>query len=124
MVATPDRTWLTLLAGALLIARECVAPGRVLPGLTGGVLFVLALWNLGSAPGPRAGVAAVAVLLWLQTRYGWRYTPTALAAGLGVVTARHTGAAWPASLASLPAIAILGVLIRIAALGRAKKRSL
>jgi hypothetical protein len=119
-VASPDRAWLVLLGGTLLIARECVAPGRVVPGLLGGIMFVTAGYHLPSA---LPGLVATVALLYLQARYEARYLPSMVAAVVATATARQAGAGWPAALASVPVIAVLAYLIRIGMLAHKKKVS-
>jgi hypothetical protein len=109
-VATPDRAWLVLLAGSLLIARECVAPGRVLPGILGGILILTAGYHLPSA---LPGLVVAAVCLVLQARHRALYLPSFAAAIAAIVGARQAGVGWPAALGSAPVVAIFAVLIRI-----------
>jgi membrane-bound serine protease (ClpP class) len=75
-VATPDRAFLTLLFGLLLIYREMLAPGRIIPGVLGGVAFFAAAHAL-IEWGPTAIslvlLAAAGVLAWIQARGPRRY---------------------------------------------------
>lgn len=117
-VATPDRAWLVLLGGALLIARECVAPGRVIPGLLGGIAFITAAYHLPSAV---PGLAAVAGLLYLQARRQAWYLPSVAAAIVATLTARRAGTGWLPAVASVGVVAVLAFLIRIGMLAHKKK---
>jgi hypothetical protein len=119
-VASPDRAWLTLLGGALLIARECVAPGRVIPGLLGGVMLITAGYYL---PGAVPGLIGVAALLYLHARRTYFGLPAAAAGALAVFTARRAGTGWPAALLSVGVVAIVAFLIRIGTLAHRRKVS-
>lgn len=119
-VASPDRAWLTLLAGSLLIARECVAPGRVIPGLLGAIMLITAAYHL---PAAVPGLAATAGLLYLQARREAYFLPAVGAAIVATLTARRAGTGWAAALASAAVIAALALLIRIGMLAHKKKVS-
>ena len=117
-VATPDRAWLMLLAGSLLIARECVAPGRIVPGMLGGIMLLTAGLHL---PQAIPGVMVCAVCLAIQARHRAWHLPSIVAAVSAIVAARQARAGWPAALASVLVITILTVLIRIAVLAHKRK---
>lgn len=118
IVASPDRAWLALLAGLLLIARECTAPGLILPGLLGGVLSCVALWHL---PAAVPGLLICGILLILQARHRFWFIPGALAASALLIAARRSGTGWTAAFGSVIVIGILTVLIRIGMLARRNK---
>ena len=68
MLDDPNRAWLVLLVGLVLIYRECLAPGRVLPGVLGGVTVCASIYALFQHPWNRealflilAGIALVVV---------------------------------------------------------------
>lgn len=117
-VASPDRAWLTLLAGSMLIARECTAPGRVVPGLVGGILLITAAYHL---PAAIPGLVGTAVLLYLQARRPAKFIPAIAAAALATWTARRTGASWLVASLSVVAVGVLAALIHIGMLAHRRK---
>jgi membrane-bound serine protease (ClpP class) len=120
LVATPDRAWLTLLAGSMLLAREFTAPGRVLPGVLGGLGLVLGgfgLWPV--SPGGAALFSLTLVLLAVQAWWARPWPGMIAAAVCGTVTARYLADAprqisFPAALATVPAAGVLAWLLWVA----------
>ena len=114
--ATPDETWVLLLASAGLICVEFVRPGLVVPGILGGVGFLTAALHLehfGIAL-PSLVTAAMAVLaaviasirarlwLWLAITSGAFISVTGR-----LLIAGDVRISWPAAIAGAPA----GVLL-------------
>ena len=128
-LASPDRAWIVVLAGVVMIYREFMAPGRVLPGVFGGVAVCVGGYALGRHPLRPEAVAMIAagVALIVLQGFGRRYwLPSAAAAALVTIGARHlttpqiglvpAAAAIPLSLAS-------GFLLHTALAARRRKRS-
>jgi len=131
LVATPDRAWLTLLAGILLLCREFIAPGRVIPGVLGGIGVVLSFQALSGYHVDSTGIAlllgAVAALL-LQSYRRLVFIPAAAAAILAALGARWLIAPpWRISpavaMCSVPAVALLGFLLHTAVRARRNKKA-
>ncbi|MDZ4803139.1 MAG: hypothetical protein SGI92_33685 [Bryobacteraceae bacterium] len=122
IAATPDRAWLTLLAGSMLLAREFVAPGRVVPGVLGGLGLIVGIYGLSAFGINPTGLALfVATLAILISQAWWpRWAPGAVAAALvGTATARLLLAppfqiSVPAALATAPAAFLLAWLLFMA----------
>ena len=122
IAATPDRAWLTLLAGSIFIAREFVAPGRVVPGVLGGLGLVLGIYGLsGFRINPSGAALLFATLATLTAQAWWpRWLPGALAAAIvGTAAARYLLAppfqiSVPAALATAPAAFLLAWLLFMA----------
>ena len=73
-IQEPSRAWLVFLAGLIQIYRELAAPGRVLPGVLGGVAVVAAISSLAQNSWSRQAliliVAGVIVLMEDAARNG------------------------------------------------------
>lgn len=131
-VASPDRAWFTLLVGMLLICRELTAPGRVLPGILGGVAVLTAATALTDYRLTVHGLAMLTggvALVILQGFRKWQYVPGAAAAGAMAGGARLLVAApgqisWPAAIAGAAVTALCAVLFRIAVRAHRSKVSL
>src|SRR4051794_23546491 len=132
IVATPDRTWLTILGGILLLCREFIAPGRIIPGVLGGcgvILGAVALTEYRLNPqGLSALLLSIALLLLIWRWRPW-YFPTLLAASVGASGARLLVLPpWKISagvaLATMPALVLVGYLLSIAVRARMNKLSL
>jgi len=135
LVATPDRAWLMLLAGSLLLSREFIAPGRVLPGVLGGVAMVLAVhalltggYRLNSAGAGMLGGALMLLVLQARWPRPWCWVGTGAASVLAAAGARWlVAASWQISpgvaLATIPDAALLGFLANTAVRAYANKVS-
>lgn len=129
LAATPDRAWLVLLTGILLVTREFAAPGRILPG----VLGAIAIFTAGNAlreyqlsPAGLTAVAAAFALTTLQAFRRWMWLPGAAAAGFLAAGARGLTSppwqiSWPVAITGVPVILILTVLGRWAVRGYRNK---
>ena len=128
-LADPNRAWIVLLVGLLMVYRELVAPGRVLPGVFGAVAITTATYSLaqhelrtGAAMMIVAGIACLVV----QGFRHWFWLPTATAAVL-ITWGAHKLTARPISLpvaaGSIPLCAVSGFLLRTAVIARRKKTS-
>lgn len=76
MLEDPNRAWLVFLVGVVLVYRECLAPGRVLPGVLGAVVICASIYALFQHPWSRwavfvilAGITLVVVQVF--GRYFW-----------------------------------------------------
>ena len=129
VLASPDRAWIVLLAGIVMIYREFMAPGRVLPGIFGGVAVCVGAYALGQHPLRFSGIAMILAgvgLLVLQGFRRWYWLPSVMAAALITIGARSltvppinigpAAAAIPLSLAS-------GFLLHTALAARRRKRT-
>jgi membrane-bound serine protease (ClpP class) len=128
-LASPDRAWIVLLAGTVMIYREFMAPGRVLPGVFGGVAVCVGGYALSQHPWRPEALAmmvAGAVLVILQGFRRWYWIPAALAAALVTMGARRLTdppiSLGPALLA-IPLCLVSGFLLHIALAARRRKRS-
>lgn len=130
LVATPDRAWLVLLAGALLIARECTGPGRILPGLIGGIAVLTAgnaLLEFGFTATGLLLLAVAMLLGWLEAVRGRYHIPMMAAAVCTVFAARLLVAppwqiSWAAAAAGAPVMAILAWLASVGVRARRNKQ--
>lgn len=122
IVSTPDRAWLTLLAGSMLLAREFTAPGGVLPGVLGGLALVLAAFGLSSWPVSVAGATVLTAAAGTLAIQAWWRTPYAgmiSAAVLGTAAARllveyPNQISFLTALLTAPAAAVLAWLLWVA----------
>src|SRR5688572_28801263 len=90
-LASPDRAWIVLLAGIVMIYREFMAPGRVLPGVFGGVAICVGGYALGQHPLRLEAIGMIAVgvaLIVLQGFGRWYWVPTLVAAAVITIGAR------------------------------------
>lgn len=130
ILRTPDRAWIVLLAGIVLIYRECLAPGRVLPGVAGGLGVILAVYSLAQHPwrGEAAGmIAAGTLLLFVQAFRRWFWIPGILAAmliPLGAARLTQPSLSPVVAGATVPVIGVTIYLLRIAVMARRNKVSL
>lgn len=130
MLDDPNRAWLVLVAGLILVYRECVAPGRVLPGVLGGVAIVLAIDALLRNPWSGSALAAILagtalILVHAYFRHSW----IALLAAAFLITAGVHSLTTPRigllpALAAIPLSGITGFLLRTAILARRNKVSI
>ncbi len=122
LVATPDRAWLTFLAGSILLAREFVAPGRVVPGVLGGLGLVLGVFGLTRYPVSPVGVAVLILTLAILVAQAWWPSPypgAVTAAAAGTVSAQYLlespfRVSLPAALVTAPVAVVLAWLIFVA----------
>ncbi|HYI97540.1 MAG TPA: hypothetical protein VEX68_28640 [Bryobacteraceae bacterium] len=130
MLDDPNRAWLVLLVGLALIYRECLAPGRVLPGVLGGVAVCVSIYSLFQHPW--SGQALVLILagvalLTIQVfgRYLWIpgiFAALLITAGVHQLTDPPIGLL-PAGL-SIPLSGITIFLLKTAVRARRNKVSL
>src|SRR4051794_28406660 len=74
----PNRAFLVLLGGLVLIYRECLAPGRILPGMAGAIFVLSAGFALFQYPWRWEGLALLllgAALILLQAFRDWLWLP-------------------------------------------------
>jgi membrane-bound serine protease (ClpP class) len=132
LVATPERAWFTLLVGVVLICRELTAPGRILPGILGGVVFLTAANAIAEYRLTLQGFglfAAGVSLIVLQALRKWHYAPGAaavgsMAAGTRLLLAPPGQLSWRAAVATAAVTLICTFLFRIAIQARRSKVSL
>jgi membrane-bound serine protease (ClpP class) len=128
-LASPDRAWIVLLAGIVMIYREFMAPGRVLPGIAGGIAVCVGSyalfqhpWRMDALSAMLAGVA----LVILQGFRRWYWLPSALAAALITIGARRLtepAISFGPAAAAIPLSLISGFLLHTALAARRRKRS-
>lgn len=125
----PNRAWFVLIVGLLMIYRECTAPGRVLPGVVGGVAVAVALYSLFQKPWSGSALALILLgmgLLLVQTF--WRRFRLALVVAAVLITAGAHLLTTPRigilpALLAIPLSGITGFLLRTAVLARRNKVS-
>lgn len=128
-LSSPDRAWIVILAGIVMIYREFVAPGRVLPGIFGAVAICVAgyalfqhHWHIYAL----AHIVLAALLIVLQGLRRWYWLPSIAAAALMTMGALHLTdppiSLFP-SLASIPLALASGFLLHTALEARRRKRS-
>lgn len=126
----PTRAWIVILIGLVLIYRELMAPGRVLPGVFGAVAVCVGVYSLFRHPwhGEALGMitGGVAVLL-LQVFRKWLWLP--LISGSALITAGVHSLTEPRigllpAVAAVPLSVITVILLRTAVLARRNKVSL
>ena len=126
----PNRAFLVLLGGFVLIYRECLAPGRILPGMAGAVFVIWSAFALFQYPWRWDGLTLLlvgAALVALQAFRNWYWLP-----GLAGTACLMYGATRlliipsvrPAYAAAAIPFGILSIfLARIAVQARRNKRS-
>ncbi len=91
--ADPNAAFALLVAGAVGVYAECVRPGRVVPGVGGGVFFLLGLSQMRFLPINWWGAASIGLafaLFALQVRLGaWRGVP-GITGAAALVWGAHT----------------------------------
>ena len=126
----PERAWIVLVVGLVLIYRECSAPGRVLPGVLGAVGVCLSLYSLSqkSLHSEAVGMIAIGVgLVFLQVLRKYFWLPGvsgAVLVMLGVNRLTDPPIRLLLAALSLPLSGITIFLLRTAILARRNKVSL
>ncbi len=129
-LAHPDRAWIVLLAGIIMIYREFMRPGRVLPGVFGGVAVCVAIYALLQHPihlEAAVMIVCAAALLVVQGFRRWYWAPSAAAAALmtlGALRLTQPPISVLPAAASIPLCLISGFLLHTAVAARRRKRSL
>jgi len=130
-IQDPSRAWLVFLVGLILIYREFTAPGRVLPGVLGGVAVVAAIYSLAqNSWSGQALILIVAGVLVLMTqaflgRFSWlRLALAAIAISVGVHFLTWPQIGLLPVLLTLPLSGMTGFLLRTAVLARRNKVSI
>jgi membrane-bound serine protease (ClpP class) len=125
----PDRAWLVLFVGLVLIYRELTAPGRVLPGMFGALAVIASVYSLFRHPwsGQALSMILAGIVLVVAQAFGrWFWLPGILGTLLITVGA-HRLTFPPISLFSaiwaIPMCGISIFLLRTAVLARRKKVS-
>jgi membrane-bound serine protease (ClpP class) len=128
-LAEPNYAYLVLIGGTLLVYREVLFPGRVLPGVTGAVMVTTAVHGLAQSPWNwRGGSLLVAslILLGMHIRRQSKWT-SVVAAGLFVLGSAHLiqphGIHPAVALLGFPVLLLLAYSLRIASRARVGKRS-
>jgi membrane-bound serine protease (ClpP class) len=128
-LADPDRAWILILAGVVMIYREFMAPGHVLPGIFGAVAVCVGGYALFQHPwhGEAGALIAVGIgLVILQGFRRWHWAPSAAAAVFLTIGARRlTDPAigiLPAA-AAIPLAMVSGYLLHTALSARRRKRT-
>ena len=126
----PNRAWIVFLVGVILVYHECTAPGRVLPGILGGVgvcVSIYALfqhpWSAGALLVTLAGIALL--ILQVFRRYLWMpgFAGAALITG-GVHSLTDPPVRLLLASLSIPLSGITIFLLKAALLARRNKVSL
>ena len=116
LLGSPDRAWLGLMVGFVLIGRELTGPGRIIPGVLGAVTVLTSAWMLSefriAVPGLLILLVAVGLIL-LQGFRRWWFLPGIAGALLVPFGARNLLA--PPWSISWPAAAVGFVIALIAA---------
>jgi membrane-bound serine protease (ClpP class) len=126
----PTRAWFVILIGFVLVYHELTAPGRVLPGIFGGVAACVGVYSLFRHPwhGMALGMILAGVaLLILQVFRKWFWIPLMAAAALitaGMHTLTEPRIGLFPALAAVPLTVATVFLLRTALLARRNKVSL
>jgi membrane-bound serine protease (ClpP class) len=126
----PTRAWFVILIGLVLVYHELTAPGRVLPGVFGGVAACVGVYPLFRHPWHGEALAMILVgvsLVILQAVRKWFWTPLMAGAALitgGVHTLTEPRIGLFPALAAVPLSVITAFLLRTALLARRNKVSL
>lgn len=131
LVATPDRAFLTLLIGTLLVYRELIRPGRVLPGVLGGVMILTALHAMSGYRITAQGAILLAsglALVVVQGFHRWFWIPGLLGTlllllGSHLVFIPAHRISWRAAVTVVPFSGITVFLLRTAVRARRNKVS-
>lgn len=131
LLDSPDRAWLGLMLGLVLIGRELAGPGRIVPGVLGAVVFFTAAWSLSPYGFAVAGSVILAFALALILLQGFRrfwFVPGIAGAVLVAVGARMLLAppwaiSWPAACFGSAVALIAAWLWHLAVRARRSKLS-
>ena len=131
LLSSPDRAWLGLMVGLVLIGRELTGPGRIVPGVLGAVVALTSIWMMSSYRFAPAGVVLVVVAIALIVIQGFRrswfvpgLTGTVLiAAGARMLLAPPWRISWPAALCGSAVAGIAACLWYVAVRARRRKLS-
>jgi membrane-bound serine protease (ClpP class) len=129
-IQDPNRAWIVLLIGLVLVYRECSAPGRVLPGVFGAVAVCAAIYSLFQHPWDSRALLAIIAAIGLMLvqvfgRYFW--LPGIVSAVLltfGVHRLTYPPIRLLLASLSIPLSGITIFLLRTALLARRNKVSL
>ena len=129
-LADPNRAWIAILVGIVLIYRELMKPGRVLPGMFGALAFCVGgyslfqhAWN----PVAAAMIAGGIALLVVQGFWLLYWIPTLAATILTAVGAHwltDPPISWVPAAAAVPLSGVTAFLLRTAVRARRSKVSL
>lgn len=126
----PTRAWFVILLGLVLIYRELAAPGRVLPGVFGGVAACVGVYALFQHPWHAEALGMIlagVALLIVQGFQKLLWIPAVLAAAMitvGVHTLTEPRIGLFPAVAAVPLSGITVFLLRTAVLARRNKVSL
>jgi membrane-bound ClpP family serine protease len=131
LIDSPDRAWLGLLLGLVLIGRELAGPGRVLPGVLGAVVALTSVWAMSSYHFTPAGVLLVGLAVALIVVQGFRrlwFVPgvagaALMAAGARTLLSAPWSISWPAALCGSAVAALAACLWFVAVRARRNKLS-
>lgn len=130
-LADPNRAWIAILVGIVLIFRELVKPGRVLPGMFGALAVCTGGYSLFQHPwSPLAAamIAAGIALLVIQGFWPPYYWIPAVAAAILITVGAHwltdPPIAWAPAAAALPLSGVTAFFVRTAIRARRNKVSL
>jgi membrane-bound serine protease (ClpP class) len=129
-LADPNRAWIAILVGVVLIYRELIKPGRVLPGMFGALAVCAGGYSLLQHPwSPIAAVMIFAGIALLVIQGFWLlYWMPTVAAAILITMGAHgltdPPIAWAPAAAAIPLSAATAFLLRIAVRARRNKVSL
>lgn len=129
-LASPDRAWIVVLAGVAMIYREFMRPGRVLPGVFGGVAVCVGLYALLQHPWRPYALALILAGIALLVLQGFRrlYWQPSVAAGVLIAVGARGLTEPPISTipaaAAIPLALVSGFLLHTALSARRHKRTI
>jgi membrane-bound serine protease (ClpP class) len=129
-LADPNRAWIVILVGIVLIYRELAKPGRVLPGMFGALGVCAGGYSLFQHPWSPLGAAMIALgvaLIIVQGFWVLYWIPTVAAAILITVGAHRLSnppILWAPAAAAIPLSGITAFFLRTAIRARRNKVSL
>ena len=131
LIDSPDRAWLGLMVGLVLIGRELAGPGRIVPGVLGAVVGVTSIWMMSSYRFSAAGVLLVGAAISLIVLQGFRrlwFVPglagaTLIAAGARMLLAPPWSISWPSALCGSVVAGIAACVWYVAVRARRTKLS-
>ena len=130
-LSDPNRAYVILLGGMLLVFREFLHPGRVLPGLVGALCASGAVYGLSQAGCTWYGLSLIVLAIGLVGAQ-FRSESNLLAAlsavvfpvGSWLLVTPPRQISWPAALLGLPFILVANYLVRAAGRARRSKRQI
>jgi membrane-bound serine protease (ClpP class) len=129
-LADPNRAWIVILVGIVLIYRELVKPGRVLPGMFGALGICAGGYSLFQHPwNPlAAGMIGAGIALMIIQGFWLLHWIPAIAAAILITVGAHwltdPPISWAPAAAAVPLSGITAFFLRTAIRARRNKVSL